>query len=88
MTNQARFIQMIISGELVVSKKKKADLVAELKRKGFKPIPKVKDAAKEGEVEPVVEAEQETDETVEAGASAYDYLLGVCCLAQIRPDRH
>ncbi|KAI9786268.1 MAG: DNA topoisomerase 2 [Peltula sp. TS41687] len=74
MTNQARFIQMIIKGDLVVSRKKKADLVAELKKKGFKPFPKVVEATKAGELEPVVEAEE--DET-EVGANAYDYLLGM-----------
>lgn len=77
MTNQARFIQMIITGELIVSRKKKADLVAELKKKGFKQFPKVKDATKEGEIEPTVDAEADADDDVEAGASAYDYLLGV-----------
>ena len=77
MTNQARFIQMIINGDLIVSKKKKAELVAELQRKGFKQFPRVKDAAKEGEMERVVEEEGDPEEGVEAGASAYDYLLGV-----------
>lgn len=76
MTNQARFIQMIIKGELVVSKKKKADLVAELKKKGFKAFPKVADAMKEGETEPALEGEEDE---VEVGANAYDYLLGVSC---------
>jgi DNA topoisomerase-2 len=38
LSNQARFIQMIIDGKLVVSKKKKKDLVAELKQKNFKPF--------------------------------------------------
>lgn len=77
LSNQARFIQMIIDGKLVVSKKKKVDLVAELKQKNFKPFPKVSDAAKEGELEPVVENEDEPDNDVEASANAYDYLLGV-----------
>jgi DNA topoisomerase-2 len=75
MTNQARFVQMIIDGKLVVSKKKKADLVAELRRKDFKPFPKVQDASKAGETEAVVENENEEEEN--ADANAYDYLLGV-----------
>lgn len=77
LSNQARFIQMIIDGKLVVSKKKKKDLVAELKQKNFKPFPKVTDAMKEGELEPVVDNEDETEEDVETGANAFDYLLGV-----------
>ena len=73
-SNQARFVQMIIDGKLVVSKKKKTDLVAELQQKKFKPFPKVSDAAKEGETEPVME---EPVDEVEASANSYDYLLGV-----------
>ena len=76
LTNQARFIQMIIDGELIVSKKQKKVLVLELQKKGFKPFPKIVDASKEGESEPVVEKEG-IDEDVEAEANAYDYLLGV-----------
>ena len=72
---------MIIDGKLVVSKKKKKDLVSELKQKGFKAFSKVVDATKDGEFEPALENEEETEEDVETGASAYDYLLGVstCC---------
>ena len=77
MSNQARFILEIIDGKLVVSKKRKADLVTELRQKGFKPIPKVSDAVKEGELAPVVENDEETEEDIESGANAYDYLLGV-----------
>ena len=60
-TNQARFIQMIIDGKLSISKKKKAVLIAELKKLGFDPFPKTQDAAKQGETEPVVE-EDDTEE--------------------------
>ena len=76
LTNQARFVKMIIDGELVVAKKKKRDLVAELKRKNFKPFPKVVDATKDGELEPAMEDKDE-DEQLDADANSYDYLLGV-----------
>lgn len=76
MTNQARFIQMIIDGKLVVSKKKKAVLVAELNKLGFTPFPKVSDAKKAGEQEDAQEDDEESDRDV-VGASDYDYLLGV-----------
>lgn len=78
LSNQARFVQMIIDGDLVVSKKKKKALVAELKEKNFKPFPKVKDAVKAGEMEPVVEEEEEEGaEDTEVLSNSYDYLLGM-----------
>jgi DNA topoisomerase-2 len=78
MTNQARFIKMIIDNKLVVSKKKKNVLVIELKQKGFKPFPKVAEATKEGEDEPTVENDDDDPEdAVQAGVNDYDYLLGV-----------
>ena len=83
-SNQARFIKMIIDGSLVVSKKKKAVLVAELRKLKFKPFPKIADARKEGEMGQVVEAgagggedDEDEDADVKAAASDYDYLLGV-----------
>ena len=76
LTNQARFVKMIIDGELVVARKRKRDLVVELKEKKFKPFPKVADATKDGELELAME-DKEDDEEVDAAANAYDYLLGV-----------
>ncbi|PLB34944.1 DNA topoisomerase 2 [Aspergillus candidus] len=93
LTNQARFVQMIIDGDLVVSKKKKAVLVRELKDKGFKQFPKVADAAKAGEIEPALEDEEEpADDAEESGdvqPGAYDYLLGMAIwsLTQERVER-
>ncbi|KAL8856049.1 MAG: hypothetical protein Q9178_007305 [Gyalolechia marmorata] len=75
-TNQMRFIQMIIDGQLVIAKKKKADLVVELKAKHFKPIGKVADASKQGELAPMADNEDE-NEAVDTEASSYDYLLGM-----------
>ena len=81
MTNQAKFIEMIIDGKLIVSKKSKKALVEELHSKGFKPIPKIVDARKQGEFEPVVEDEAEgVDEHAASstvGSGDFDYLLGV-----------
>ena len=77
-TNQARFVQMIIDGELVVSRKKKLVLVQELKEKGFKAMPKKADAIKEGELAPIADNDEEDEEEdSQTGAAAYDYLLGV-----------
>ncbi|KAL8673642.1 MAG: hypothetical protein Q9168_001948 [Polycauliona sp. 1 TL-2023] len=75
-TNQMRFIQMIIDGQLVIARKRKADLVTELRAKQFKPIGKAIDASKEGELAPIAENEDE-NEDIETGASSYDYLLGM-----------
>lgn len=79
LTNQARFIKMIIDGKLIVSKKKKGVLVAELQKLGFTRFPKVIDAKKEGEFEAIVEEDHHEDDDAEtaAGASDYDYLLGM-----------
>lgn len=92
MTNQARFVQMIIDGKLVVSKKKKAALVAELKKLGFRAFPKVADAQKEGEFEAVVEQDNQDesdDAETAASASDFDYLLGMAIwsLTQERVER-
>lgn len=73
-SNQARFIQMIIDGKLVVSRKKKVDLIAELKQKGFKAISKIADASKINDLTPDPDNDEDSDDV--AGAS-YDYLLGV-----------
>jgi DNA topoisomerase II len=81
LSNQARFVKMIIDGKLVVSKKKKQVLIDELKALGFKPFPKIVDAAKAGEMEKSLEDKGEEDEEESSGSrrdsSAYDYLLGM-----------
>lgn len=76
LSNQARFVQMIIDGKLVISKKKKAVLVAELKKQGFKSFAKVEEAREAGETEPAMEDEDD-DGDVEVAANSFDYLLGM-----------
>lgn len=65
---------MIIDKELVVSNRKKADIVAELRKKQFRPFPKVTKAKAAGETEDVVEDE---DAESDGDLSDYDYLLGM-----------
>ncbi|KAH6633212.1 DNA topoisomerase [Boeremia exigua] len=78
LSNQAKFIKMIIDGKLVVSKKKKAVLVQELKKLGFTPFPKVDAAKKEGELEDAQDDDEESEDTdLEVNANDYDYLLGM-----------
>jgi DNA topoisomerase II len=81
--NQARFVLEIIDNKLVVSKKKKPVLVAELRKREYEPFPKVKDAKKSGEREDVVENEDEVAPDEESGARDFDYLLGVSLLNRI-----
>ncbi|KAI9451533.1 DNA topoisomerase [Russula earlei] len=45
LSNQARFVKMIVSKELVVSNRKKADIVEELRQKKFRPFPKAAEEA-------------------------------------------
>ncbi|KAG9104156.1 DNA topoisomerase 2 [Ceratobasidium sp. 370] len=75
LSNQARFVHMIIKKELVVSNKKKADLCAELRKLDFRPFPKVRKAKDAGEND---DAQEEEEDEQPAGANSdYDYLLGM-----------
>lgn len=67
---------MIVDKKLVVSNRKKADIVAELRTKEFRPFPKISKAKASGETEDVVEEEESTKESTNGGAD-YDYLLGM-----------
>ena len=78
LNNQARFVQMIVNKELVVSNRKKADIVAELRKLDFRPFSKVSKAKKAGETEELVEIDDEENEDEDEGKDTdYDYLLGM-----------
>lgn len=67
---------MIIDKKLVIAKRKKADLVNELRKLEFRPFPRVSKAKAAGEDEPA--AEDDDEEEASAGTSNdYDYLLGM-----------
>ncbi|KAG7531692.1 hypothetical protein FFLO_04202 [Filobasidium floriforme] len=70
-SNQARFVQMIVDKSLVVSNKKKSSLEEELRALKFKAFPKTKKAREAGEDEPFLEEEDE------GKAGDFDYLLGM-----------
>jgi DNA topoisomerase-2 len=75
LSNQARFIQMIISKELVLNNRKRSAIVVELRAKNFRPFPKVQKAQVAGAVD---EEEEVEDVDAEGGLdSDYDYLLGM-----------
>ncbi|CCU80602.1 serine/threonine protein kinase domain protein [Blumeria hordei DH14] len=86
--NQARFVLEIIDNKLIISKKKKPVLVAELRQLGYDAFPKVKDAQKSGEAEEVVDNDDD-DADEESGAKDFDYLLGLplWSLTQERVDK-
>lgn len=63
---------MIVDRQLIVSNRKRAEIVAELRTLDFRPFPKVAKAKSAGETEDVVEDEEE-----EGADSDYDYLLGM-----------
>ncbi|KAG5654332.1 hypothetical protein H0H81_004286 [Sphagnurus paluster] len=87
LTNQARFIQMIVDKQLSVTNRKKADIIVDLRKHEFRPFPKVMKAKKANEtVEAEDEDDDDDDEEADAtaankagasGASDYDYLLGM-----------
>ena len=77
LNNQARFISMIVSKELVVSGRKKVDIVAELRKKDFKPFPKTSKAKAAGETEDVVEEDDDDEKDENAVSHDYDYLLNM-----------
>lgn len=88
LSNQARFVTEIIENRLIVSKKSKPKLVAELREKKYEAFPKNKDAKKAGETDDVVEnTDDPADE--DGGARDYDYLLGlpIWSLTQERVDK-
>ncbi|KAJ7630419.1 DNA topoisomerase II [Roridomyces roridus] len=72
LTNQARFVQMIVDKELVVSNRKKADIIVDLKKHEFRPFPKISKAKEAGEEEEALE-----DEESQGSAGDFDYLLGM-----------
>ena len=74
LTNQVKFVQMIIKKELVVSGRKKLDIIRDLKSKGFKSFPKVAKPVVEDENSEAVEDEAEIEDASDNG---YDYLLSV-----------
>ena len=67
---------MIVSKELVVSGRKKVDIVAELRKKDFRPFPKISKAKAAGETEEVGEDEEE-EQDENSVSNDFDYLLNM-----------
>ncbi|KAF9535792.1 DNA topoisomerase [Crepidotus variabilis] len=84
LTNQARFIQMIVDKQLVVSNRKKVDIITDLRKHKFRPFSKIAAAKTTGETEPALEDDDEADADAVAANGAngetladFDYLLGM-----------
>ncbi|KAG6373110.1 DNA topoisomerase II [Boletus reticuloceps] len=79
LSNQARFVKMIIEKELVVSNRKKTDIMADLRKLKFRPFPKVAKAKAAGETEDVIMPDEDDEQAAEGvpGSTDYDYLLGM-----------
>ncbi|EGD72949.1 DNA topoisomerase II, variant [Salpingoeca rosetta] len=83
MDNKVRFILDVISGSLVISNRKKADILQELRAKGFAafPKPKGKKGAKTvGDLDDDAAGappSSDEDEALEESASDFDYLLSM-----------
>ncbi|VFQ77766.1 unnamed protein product [Cuscuta campestris] len=76
--NKVRFILGVVSGEIIVNNRKRAELFQELRNKGFTPIPK-NTTAVSGSSEVAEEESEESGSQVAAGVKAgdYDYLLSM-----------
>ncbi|XP_042412378.1 DNA topoisomerase 2-like isoform X1 [Zingiber officinale] len=79
--NKARFILGVVRDEIVVNKRKRADLFLELQQKGFTPFPK-KTKGIDAAVAGASEEDGEQEESPQPGkggalASDYDYLMSM-----------
>lgn len=79
MDNKARFVEEVCSGDLVVSNRKRSELLAELAERGYEVSSKDEDEASEFELN---EEDKESDGLDEDSpdaelAKGYEYLLGM-----------
>ncbi|MCD9645177.1 DNA topoisomerase 2 [Datura stramonium] len=78
--NKVKFILGVVKGEIIVSNRKRADLLLELKNKGFTPFPKKK--AVEAVAADTTDDAEDSEESPEESnrgvrASDYEYLLSL-----------
>lgn len=81
LSNKARFILMVVKGEIELRKRKKADLLKDLQKRGFKPMSELDAMVDSKKIAPKDEkstVEEDLDnEEPDAEKSDYDYLLGM-----------
>jgi DNA topoisomerase II len=75
LSNKARFVEEVCSGELVVSSRKKAELLEELRANGYEMFHDKKDAMPSDDID----EENQVEETTSLShlAKGYEYLLGM-----------
>ncbi|KAK9472391.1 DNA topoisomerase [Dipodascopsis tothii] len=82
LSNQARFVKMIIEGDLKVSNRKRAELIAELKRLKFLPIGDIRPPGQEDEEDeerrPSKDDDDDDDDfAADPEVKGFDYLLSL-----------
>lgn len=75
--NQYRFVQEIMEGKLVVSKKKKVIVVQELRDRKYEAFPKDNGDGKNAKSKDDDDNVEEDDDDDSGSARDYDYLLSV-----------
>merc|ERR1719296_187436 len=73
--NKARFVEEVCKGELVVSNRKRTELLADLKERGYDLFPKDEKKNSDEENEDDESAEESTSDA--ELAKGYEYLLGM-----------
>lgn len=78
LTNKARFIEEVCAGDLIVSNRKRKDILADLKDRQYELFPKAakssQDMSEEEEGEEDIDDDQSSDKYL---ANGYEYLLGM-----------
>lgn len=80
MENKVRFILGVVNGEIIVNNRKRADLLLELRQKGFTPFPKNSksiEAVVAGATDETEESEENPEVVNGVQSSDYDYLLSM-----------
>lgn len=81
LSNQARFVLMIIEKKLVINNRKKAQVVEDLRRLEFRPFPRKPQPKTAGDPDQMGEDDAEEEEVLDKNAVGtagdYDYLLSM-----------
>merc|ERR1712161_148830 len=78
LSNRARFIEAVCTGDLIVSNRKRTDILSDLKDAGYDLFPKEKDKTKADERNEEDESDSLNDtDSIAVLARGYEYLLGM-----------
>lgn len=73
LSNKARFVEEVCKGDLIISNRKRADILADLQRRGYDLIEKNKKSSGEEEDDELIDEETSDAKLIKG----YDYLLGM-----------